>query len=603
MASSLPIQVTNATSLALNVYSTMSPAPTDPPSTDPAAYKPVYTLLGSVAANGTGNFVSDAAIARIVITRAADEFPLKLAVASSFTPGSGAIQLADADVTVAQAGWSFYQGFASQPFAPVSLGFTDLVQTTPVADLVTAAATYFSQNGAPGLSFGLFSALGYWATNQLFAFPGSYYCYQPPTGSSMGFVLPTTQVGSLVIANGTATYTPVGGTAQTLAFADSTLATPGTTATSGMLLTAILRDLTWEGQPEVITWGFVGTLDGQQFIAQSYPDPQLPWYAVAYDMVYGAFFTVQVAMALDGAISLLSTVGNGLVWLGQNAVKLVQGVTQTLQDMAQTAGQGSTVGDAADAINVDVDIDIDIDVDVDVDIDIDVDVDVDIDVDVDVDFIAVVDVDVDVDIDIDIDVVTDTETDIDVDTDIDTDVDVQPGAISKLLSSVGNWIMTKALPTLIEGAVMYVAFQTVGAILNAWKEADQQGIANLQPQQSTGLGLLVNYMLQDNLPVATRWTTFSEYAAEVQGDPTSLSLALSTLLQTANSLADTAQNAWRWSDSDQASLVAQMAPNTGANAPAAFLTLGAATFQGNPLPVKVGATVAMKYLSAQGAGA
>ena len=207
----------------------------------------------------------------------------------------------------------------------------------------------------------------------------------------------------------------------------------------------------------------------------------------------------------------------------------------------------------------------------------------------------------DVDIDIDIDVVTDTETDIDVDvdTDIDTDVDVQPGAISKLLSSVGNWVMTKALPTLIEGAVMYVAFQTVGAIFNAWKNADQQDIANLAPQQSTGLGLLVNYMLQDATPVATRWTTFSEYAAEVQGDPTTLSLTLSTLLQTANSLADNAQNAWKWPDSDQAALIAQMAPDTGANAAQAFLTLATANYQGGPLPVKVGASVAMRYLKAQ----
>src|SRR4029078_4402170 len=127
------------------------------------------------------------------------------------------------------------------------------------------------------------------------------------------------------------------------------------------------------------------------------------------------------------------------------------------------------------------------------DIDTDVDVDVDIDIDVDVDFIAVVDVDVDVDIDIDIDVVTDVDTDVDVD--IDTDVDVEPGAISQLLTKVGDWVMTKALPTLIEGAVMYIAFSSVGKILEAWRSADEAGMKNLQPRQTTGLGLLVNYML------------------------------------------------------------------------------------------------------------
>ena len=93
---------------------------------------------------------------------------------------------------------------------------------------------------------------------------------------------------------------------------------------------------------------------------------------MAYDLTYGAFFTVQVVMALDAAINLLGTIGNGLVWLGQNAAKMFQNIAQGLQDMASTAGQGSAVGDPADPINVDVDIDIDIDVDVDVDVDIDV---------------------------------------------------------------------------------------------------------------------------------------------------------------------------------------------------------------------------------------
>ena len=69
----------------------------------------------------------------------------------------------------------------------------------------------------------------------------------------VGFVLPTVQVGTLTISDGTATYTPVDGSAQTLAFGASKLTSPGATATSGMLLTAIIRDLTWEGHPDVIT--------------------------------------------------------------------------------------------------------------------------------------------------------------------------------------------------------------------------------------------------------------------------------------------------------------------------------------------------------------
>lgn len=605
MTDSYPIQITNSTDLALDVYTTMSTAPTDPPSTNPADYVPVYTLVGSVAANGSATLNAGEALARVVVVRHDDQFPLKVVATNVLIPSSNQIQLSGADTQIAASGWSFYESFASQPYSPQSLQFAALVEQTPVSSLNDAAQTFFQNNGAPGLTFGLFSAMGYWATNQLYAFPGSYYCYEPPAGSSMGFIPPSSPVGTLTIANGQATYTPNAGDSLDLAFFASNLSSTGASANRGLFTTAIIRDLAWEGHPDTITWGFVGTLDGQQFIAQSYANPQLPWYAVAYDLVYGAFFTVQLAMTLDAAINLLGTVANGLQWLGQNVPKLVSRIQSSLNSTGDTAGPGSGVGDTADPVNVDVDIDVDIDVDVDVDIDIDIDVDVDVDVDidVDVDFVAVVDVDVDVDIDVDIDVVTDTETDIDIDVDIDidTDVDVEPGAVMKVLNGVGNWIMTKALPTLIEGAVIYVAFQSVGTILQAWKSQDEQDIANLQPRQCTGLGLLLNYMLQANVPVATRWQTFSQYAQEVGGDPKTLAVALSSLLQTGNSQADSEEASWRWSSQDEANVVASMAPDTGSQAYLAFQTLGNTTYQGKPLPVKVGASVAMKYLAAQGA--
>ncbi|WAS91141.1 hypothetical protein [Nannocystis punicea] len=597
-AATYPIQVTSTVGEALNVYTTMSQAPTNPPSSDPADYVPTYTLLGTVPANGVGNFTTDEPIARVVVTRQANEQPVKVSVADALTPGSGSISVAPADLTVAQAGWTFYQNFSSQPFSPVALEFSALVENTPVAGLVDAAAAFFSQNDASGVTMGLFTAIGYWASNQLYAFPGTYYCYEPPPASSMGFILPKTQVGTLTIADGKATYVAVSGDSTDLTFANNKLTGPGATASNGVVLNAIIRDLTWEGQPDIITWGFVGTLDGQQFIAQSYEEPQLPWYSVLYDLAYGAFFTIQVVMAVDAAIHLLTSIPGGLKWLADNVGKLADKVRGALNSAGDSAAPDTAVGDAADPINVDIDIDVDVDVDVDVDIDIDVDVEVDVDVDVDVDFIAVVDVDVDVDVDIDIDVVTENDIDIDIDIDIDTDVDVQPGAISKLLNSVGNWIMTKALPFLIEGVTIYVAFQSVGALLEAWKQKDEEAFENLQPRQTTGLGLLVNYMLNDGIPVATRWTTFSQYVQEVNGDSMTLQVALASIVQTKNSQADTEMNNWRWSDDDKAAVVAQMAPNTGANAYLAFQTLANATFQGQPLPVKVGVTVAMAYLKA-----
>jgi hypothetical protein len=600
VVASYPITVNSSYGEALNVYTTMSNAPTNPPSTNPADYVPVYTLLGSVAANGSGNFTTDEPIARVVITRQSDEFPLKVSVADALTPSSSTISLDASDVTTALSGWTFYQGTVSQPYSPTALNFAAMVENTPADGLAAAAATFFNQNGAPGFTFGLYSAIGYWATNQLYAFPGSYYCYEPPAGSSMGFILPTQIVGMLEIANGTAIYTPTGGSPITLNFFASQLTTPGATASGGINLTAIIRDLAWEGQPDTITWGFVGTNQGQQFIAQSYSDPQLPWYAVAYDLVYGAFFTVQLAMAIDAAANLLSAIPGGIQWLVKNVSEFASKIRTSLNSTGDTAGPDTAVGDDADPINVDVDIDIDIDIDIDVDIDIDidVDVDVDIDIDVDVDFIAVVDVDVDVDIDIDIDVVTDNDVDVDVDVDvdIDTDVDVQPGAIGTLLGKVGNWIMTKALPTLIEGAVIYVAFQSAGALLNAWKDADEQDMANLQPRQTTGLGLLVNYMFNDQIPIATRWTTFSQYVEETGGDVTTLQVTISSILQTKNSQADTEAANWRWSSSDEQAVVNKMIPDKGAQAYIAFQTLANTTYDNKPLPLKTGCSVAMDYL-------
>jgi hypothetical protein len=588
-----PITVNSTYGNDVVVYTTMSKSPTNPPSTNPADYIPTYTELGTVAANGTGNFTTPDPIARVVIARASDQFPLKLAIVMALQPSSQTITIAPADETTAESGWTFYKQYSSQPYDPVALNFNQLVENTSPSDLANQAAAYFNQNGASGVTFGLFSSIGYWATNQLYAFPGTYYCYEPPTSSSMGFILPTATVGTLTISDGKASYQGNDGTTTPLTFYSTQLQSDGANATTGIQLTAIIRDLSWEGSPDTITWGFVGTNNGTQFIAQSYENPKLPWYAVCYDLVYDAFFTVQLAMAIEGAISLLTQVGQGLTWLVNNASTIAQNVRSALNSLGESAGPDTAVGDAADPINVDIDIDIDIDIDV--DIDVDVDVDVDIDIDVDVDFIAVVDVDVDVDIDIDIDVVTDVDTDVDVD--IDTDVDVQPGAISQLLSKVGNWVMTKALPTLIEGAAMYLAFSTVGKILEAWRSADEDGMKNLQPRQTTGLGLLINYMLQTNVSVQSRWDTFSQYVAESQADSSTLQVTLSTLLQTSNSAADNDAQNWKWSTSDQAAAQAAMTAQ-GPSSAQAFQAQATYTYGGNPLPVKVGAQVAMNALKA-----
>jgi len=204
---------------------------------------------------------------------------------------------------------------------------------------------------------------------------------------------------------------------------------------------------------------------------------------------------------------------------------------------------------------------------------------------------------VDIDIDIDTDNVVDNVdvTDTDVDVDIDTDVNVEQGMVQGLVNKVGNWIMTKGFPALVENLTIMVAFQTAGQLLNAWKSASGQYLDSLAPQQSTGVGLLVNSMLNEANSVQTRWTTFAQYVKEAEPDNTAQQMNIATVLMTANASADHAQQAWRWSSDDENALLGQMAACSSADQ--AYILLGGYTWQGQALPIKVGCSVALKYLN------
>jgi hypothetical protein len=228
-----------------------------------------------------------------------------------------------------------------------------------------------------------------------------------------------------------------------------------------------------------------------------------------------------------------------------------------------------------------------------------VDVDVDIDVDIDVDAIAVVDVDIDVDIDVDTDVdnVVDTVDVTDVDVDIDTDVDVDTGMVRGFVNKIGNWIVTKGFPALVENLQIMIVFQTAGVLLNAWKDKSEEYLNSLAPQQSTGIGLLINYMLNEKNGIDTRWNTFGDYVQQGDIDIGSQQMNMSTILMTKNDAADNAQKAWRWPTADQHDLVNKMSAFTAADQYKAYGVLASYTYGGKPLPVKVGAATAIKYLT------
>jgi len=136
-------------------------------------------------------------------------------------------------------------------------------------------------------------------------------------------------------------------------------------------------------------------------------------------------------------------------------------------------------------------------------------------------------------------------------------------------------------------------------LLQVWKNADAKDMANLQPRQSTGLGLLVNYMLDESAPVAQRWNTFAQYVQESQASNATLQMSVTSVLMTKNATADTAVNNWRWSTAQEQAAVTALSAHTGTSTFQAFQALGGYTLNGTVLPVKVGGQVAMAYLKAE----
>ena len=101
-------------------------------------------------------------------------------------------------------------------------------------------------------------------------------------------------------------------------------------------------------------------------------------------------------------------------------------------------------------------------------------------------------------------------------------------------------------------------------------------------------------MFNDQIAIKARWATFADYVDYSQVDATSLELNMSTLVGTANSTADAALKAWRWSSDDCNACVSAM--KSAGSKSAAFALLGTYQYQSKDLPLKVAAGVAMTYL-------
>jgi hypothetical protein len=481
-----------------------------------------------------------------------------------------------------------------------------------LSTLSDQVAGFFGSNGLTGCTYGQFSTVSWWATNSLYTWAGTYWCYLPDTANG-GFIIPDSPCGTLTVSNGEVSYLPTPGTTPvgSLSFSQGLLSSPGATANSGFYARSLPRSLVWEGQSNQLVLCFVGSLNGQALMAQPYQNPALPWPIGAYDLAYGAFQIVQLGMALDMAIHLLAAAGKGLSTLSANIQQLITSLNNKLNTASQEADSvAATAGDEIETVNVDVDVDVDVDIDTDTetventDTDTDVDVDIDIDIDIDDDVFAVIDVDVDVDVDIDTDVVTDTETVIhtdtvtDVDTDIDTDVNVEPGTVKSLLNGIGTWIMEKGFPALVTNVGITVTMISAQKLLQLWHDQEEQDVQNLQPAQSTGLGLLINYMLNESDPKRA-WATYADYVRQTEPDLVSQQLLLTMIMMTKDTAADNALSSWSWPENNKTAIVGQMAKfHTPSNYYLAYGMLGYATYRNQPLPVKVAGGVAMSYLKA-----
>lgn len=550
------IQVINECSFPINVYNTFvkNPPTAAEISTNVYDYWETYTLLGDVPANTSKTIaLIEPALSRLVVTRKEDEFPILLYMFDPPFPGTeGApLKVTEQELTQCQSAWSFYRFLRSQPYAPLSILYHQTFKDTADALEARENLTKLLQENGYACDYIEVSLVTFWAYTYLYAYSGTYYVYQGLDYIESGnFIMEGTPLAEIHISGNTATYVPSEGPEVPLFYnygvlsrksnhtdAIGTQQNPASNITGWTL---VLRDLSWEGQPDKIVACFLETVqDSQgkkQIIAQPYQNPSLPWWVAAYDLAYLGFCISEVGMGINTAIDLLKGIKGGIAFLSKNLQKFLQSGSYKLAEQGKFAGPFSdpTIeGKSITPINIDVDTDTVVDTDTDdVNIedtdtvtDTDSVIDDDTIVDTDIDVFAIIDADVDVIIDSD-DVtdiddvhVEDVDTDIDtvVDNDIDTSMVVGKGMTTLLLRQIGGWIMkngSKVFQELVKNLVIMFAFQAVGELLNVWKKDIEEELANLSPQESTGMGLLINYMLNAHNSIPTRWITFSDFVQQ-----------------------------------------------------------------------------------------
>ncbi|WP_258184517.1 hypothetical protein [Vibrio splendidus] len=599
MLDSTPNLVTIANELSedLIVYTTIDNSQIDPNTLKPEDFEQTYTQIGTVKGNSSTSIDIGTALARLVFARSNDQFPVGLWVPNILSPsGSQSYTVTKQSEDSSQQAWDFYKMYVADPYAPISLQFNEiLLNADNVETLNSQIDDFFNSTPYKGCSYFAFAIVSYWAQNYLFGWPGVYYAYEKPN-DDLGYAFPDGLAATISVSKGVATYSPSDGAAQQiLIYKNGNLSSPGATATSGIVLTGIYREFSWEGKPDTFGMCWLGKKNGNSFIAQPYSGPNVPWWVVSYDLAYTAYLGIQVYMMGDMAVTILKGLPGGIKALTNQAKSLYNNLANRFQSSNESASFEPEGVDDLDPVNVDIDVDVDVDTDIDVVQDTDTDVDVDVDIDVDIVF-----VDVDVDIDIDIDVVqdVDTDVDVDVDVDIDTDIDIPSGTVDSSLTKLGQWVMKKGFPFLAKNLAIMFAFQSAGKLLAVWRKAGEENLYNQAPQQASATGMLVNYMLNDKNSIETRWQTFGDWVQQATPSVAEQQMLIANIMMTSNEAADQSLKDWKWPESNEDDLINQMlAAGTGPAQYKAYLTLSESSYQNHPLPIKVGCGVTNRYLT------
>lgn len=645
------IQVVNDCSFPINIYNTFveNPPTATKISTNIYDYWETYTLLGEVSSNSSKLIaLVEPALSRLVITRKEDEFPILLYMFDPPLPGEEgpSLKVTEQMLTRCQAAWSFYRFLRSQPYAPLSILYHQVLKGTTQALEARENITQLLQSNGYDCGYNEVSLVTFWAYTYLYAYPGTYYVYQGADYvESSNFIMESKPLGEIHISGNIATFTLSNGSKEPLFYnygvlskRNNHIAAIGTKQNPASDITGwtlVLRDLSWEGQPDKIVACFLGTtkdsVGKKQMIAQPYQNPNLPWWVAAYDLAYLGFCIAEVGMTLNTAIDLLKGVKGGLVFLSKNLQKFFQSSSYKLAEQGKFADPFSDPaieGKNITPVNIDIDIDTVLDTDTDdVNVedtdtvsDIDTVIDDDTIVDTDVDVFAIIDADVDVIIDSD-DVtdiddvhVEDTDTDIDtvVDNDIDTSMVVGKGMATLLLRQIGGWIMKNGsgvFRELVKNLVIMFAFQAAGELFKVWRKSIEEELITLSPQESTGLGLLINYMLNPSNSIQTRWVTFGDFVQQSEMgveittakglDELKYLIGQQMMLLTNIMMTPSKEDEISWSQKSENELILQMSQyKTPEDQYKAYSeVLANYTVSNRSLPIKTGCSISKKYLT------